>query len=112
MFYNILYRNGKKSGDYQCDVDDFKKLWRVDKDNIQCAICKFEDGTTYIYSRTNRNDRYVKSWNIITRSGAGDSVKTTSGKEVSLQAGTVDGNGWRGSDVGRLDGGRRIHDGK
>ena len=69
MFYNILYRNGKKSGDYQCDVDDFKKLWRVDKDNIQCAICKFEDGTTYIYSRTNRNDRYVKPWNIITRSG-------------------------------------------
>ncbi|MBR4032392.1 MAG: hypothetical protein IKJ07_06630 [Clostridia bacterium] len=73
MFYNILYRNGKKSGDYQCDVDDFKKLWRVDKDNIQCAICKFEDGTTYIYSRTNRNDRYFKPWNIITRSGA-DSI--------------------------------------
>jgi len=68
MFYNILYRNGKKSGDYQCDVDDFKKLWRVDKDNIQCAICKFDDGTTYIYSRTNRNDRYVKPWNIITKS--------------------------------------------
>ncbi len=59
MWYNYKLLNGQEVGWYQCDLVDFKKLWKKMKKEISSCLVKLDNGESWLYVKTIRRDRFV-----------------------------------------------------
>lgn len=59
MWYNYFDKNEKVVGWYQCSIEDFKKMWKVVKNEVSSCVVKLDNGDCWLYVKTSRKDRYV-----------------------------------------------------
>ncbi len=60
MWYSYKLMNGNEVGWYECDVLDFKKMWKRIRNDVRCGLVKLDNGDCWLYSRNEvRKDRFV-----------------------------------------------------
>ena len=50
--YTMKYRGQKNFGEYQCDVEDFKKWFAKTKEFVTAVIVELQNGEKWIWSAT------------------------------------------------------------
>lgn len=50
--YKMTYRYNRNCGEYQCDVEDFKKWFKAAKHTLAILIVTLQNGEQWIWSRT------------------------------------------------------------